>query len=85
MAKERTVTIELDYPVQLPDGELALGKDLHHFLSDGAAGAENGNMILLHIRKLPFLFDKAVVQNLNGGREILRVHADDDVELVRPL
>ena len=22
MAKERTVTIELDYPVQLPDGEL---------------------------------------------------------------
>ena len=49
MAKERTVTIELDYPVQLPDGELALGEDLHHFLPDGAAGAENGYAILLHI------------------------------------
>ena len=35
--------------MQLPDGELALGEDLHHFLSDGAAGAENGNTILLHI------------------------------------
>lgn len=35
--------------VQLPDGELALGEDLHHFLPDGAAGAENGYAILLHI------------------------------------
>ena len=31
------------------DGELALGEDLHHFLPDGAAGAENGYAILLHI------------------------------------
>ena len=49
MAKERTVTIELDYPVQLPDGEAALGEDLHHFLPHGAACAEDGNTILLHI------------------------------------
>ena len=49
MGKERTVTIEQYYPVQLPDGELALGEDLHHFLTHGAACAENGNTILLHI------------------------------------
>ena len=35
--------------VQLPDGEAALGEDLHHFLTHGAACAEDGNTILLHI------------------------------------
>ena len=40
--------------VQLADGEIPLGEDLLHFLTDCAAGAENTDFVRLHFNKLLF-------------------------------
>ena len=46
--------------MQFLDGELALREDLHHFLTDCAAGAENTKLVRLHFENsfyMMFVFD----------------------------
>ena len=39
---------------QLADGEAALGKNFHHFLSDGAGRAENTYIVFFHFDLTPY-------------------------------